>query len=205
MVRLSVWGRVRVAAAVSVAILPMLVAIFVSADAWAAGAAEIDGISLPDTKLVRGAELTLNGIGLRTYSFLQIRIYVAGLYLERPSRDAEAILRSQELKQLDIRFVRDVDAEMARKAWRDGFDGNCKPPCRLSAQDVERFLAAVPQMRRGDLYSLTFTPEGASITVNGQPLGDINDRMFAQVILSTFIGRDPPTPRLKRELLGDRG
>jgi Chalcone isomerase-like len=203
--RLSVWRGDRVQVAFLVTMRTMLVAVFATVHMLAAGAAEIEGVTMPDTRRVRGAELTLNGIGLRTYSLLQIHVYVAGLYLEHPSRDADEILRSSELKELDLRFVRDVDAQMARKAWREGFDENCKPPCRLSSQDVERFLAAVPEIKRGDHYMLTFTPQGAIVTLNDQPLGDLKDPMFAQVILSTFIGREPPTPRLKHALLGERG
>jgi Chalcone isomerase-like len=40
--------------------------------------------------------MRLNGIGLRTFSVLGIRIYVAGLYLERRNSDTDTILHSQE-------------------------------------------------------------------------------------------------------------
>jgi hypothetical protein len=168
----------------------------------AGAAATLDGVSLPDTAILGGTELRLNGVALRTYSWLRIRIYVAGLYLERPSRDAEAILRSPGKKLLVVRFIHDVDAEDARKAWREGFDDNCRAPCRLAPADVARFLAAVPAMQSGDRSTLAFTPAGVSITLNGQTLGTISDPMFAHAVLATFIGPHPPTERLKRELLG---
>jgi hypothetical protein len=168
----------------------------------AGAAATLDGVSLPETATLGATELRLNGIALRTYSWLRIRIYVAGLYLERPSRDAEAILRSPEKKLLVVRFIHDVDAEEARKAWREGFDDNCRAPCRLAPADVARFLAAVPAMRSGDRSTLAFTPAGVSITLNGQTLGMISDPMFARAVLATFIGPHPPTERLKRGLLG---
>ena len=74
-------------------------------------AAELAGVTLPDTRVVDGKPLLLNGIGLRTYSFLGIKIYVAGLYLPQRSDSAEAILNSPEPKLLEIHFLRDVDAE----------------------------------------------------------------------------------------------
>jgi hypothetical protein len=56
----------------------------------------------------------------------------------------------------------------------------------------------------GELAStLLFTARGVH-TLNGRPLGDIPDRQFAELMLATFIGPEPPTPRLKRELLGLR-
>jgi hypothetical protein len=146
----------------------------------------------------------LNGIGLRTFSILGIRIYVAGLYLERRSDNPDTILRSPETKLLDIRFLRDVDAEDARKAWQESFEQNCKAPCTLDPRDLQRFLAAVPSVREGDGSTLHFSSKGVHVVFNGRPMGDIADPHFAELMLATFIGAVPPTPRLKRELLGLR-
>lgn len=169
-----------------------------------AHAAALAGISMPDTRSVDGRQMQLNGIGLRTYSILGVKIYVAGLYLERRSDNPDAIRRSPETKMLDIRFLRDVGAADARQAWREGFDSNCKAPCYLDPGDVQRFLAAVPDVHSGDESTLLFTPQGVQITMNGRPAGQIADPHFADAMLATFIGPEPPTPRLKRELLGFR-
>ena len=97
-----------------------------------------------------------------------------------------------------------VDAEEARKAWLDGFEGNCKKPCSLDPRDIQRFLAAVPPVHNGDETVLLFTPNGVSVWLNGQSMGAISDPHFAEIMLATFIGVEPPTPRLKRQLLGSR-
>ena len=138
-----------------------------------AHAADLEGVSMPDTRVVDGTQMRLNGIGLRTYSALGIRIYVAGLYLERRSGDPDTIIHSQQRKLLDIRFLRDVDAEDARKAWRDAFEQNCKAPCYLDPHDVQRFLAAVPSVHKGDDSTLLFTSKGVHVTFNGRLMGDI--------------------------------
>jgi hypothetical protein len=169
-----------------------------------AHAADRDGVSMPDMRVVNGTQMHLNGIGLRTFSVLGIRIYVAGLYLERRSDNPDAILHSPETKLLDIRFLRDVDAEDARKAWEESFEQNCKAPCHLDPHDEQRFLAAVPSVRKGDDSTLLFTPSGVHVTFNSRLMGDIADPHFAELMLATFIGSVPPTPRLKRELLGFR-
>jgi hypothetical protein len=168
----------------------------------AANAAELDGVSLPETQMVDGTEMQLNGIGVRTFSIFGIRIYVAGLYLEGRSDNSDSILRSSEKKLLDIRFLHDVDPEHAREAWQEGFAKNCLAPCNLDPRDVQRFLAAIPPMHKGDTSTLLFTSRGVNITFNGRPMGEINDRHFAAAVLATFIGPEPPTRRLKRELLG---
>jgi hypothetical protein len=97
-----------------------------------------------------------------------------------------------------------VDAQDITKAWQESLEQNCRAPCHLDPNDEQRFLAAVPSVHRGDASTLLFTARGVHITLNGRPLGDILDRQFAELMLATFIGSEPPTPRLKRELLGLR-
>jgi len=169
-----------------------------------AEAADLEGISMPDLRTVNGIPLRLNGIGLRTFSIFSVQIYVAGLYLERRSGDPETIIRSEQIKLLDIRFLRDVGAQDARNAWQESFDQNCTTPCYLDRMEVRQFLDAVPSVRKGDTAALLFSQSGLQVTFNGRLMGDITDQHFAKVILTTFIGPAPPTPRLKRELLGLR-
>jgi len=170
--------------------------------AVAASAAELDGVALPNTRQADGVTLHLNGVGLRTYSVFRIHIYVAGLYLEEPSSDGEAVLQSDQTKLLEVRFVHDVDVEQARKAWIEGFEGNCTAPCHLPEAEVARFLDAVPAFRRGDGSVLLFAHGTAEISIDGQKIGTVTDPVFARAILATFIGHAPPTDRLKRELMG---
>ena len=169
-----------------------------------AAAAELHGVSMPDTREVDGTKMRLNGIGLRTYTVFGIPIYVAGLYLEQRSENAQTILRSPGRKLLEMRFLHDVPAKDARDAWQEGFEQNCQAPCYLDPLIVQQFLAAVPSMRAGDESTLSFTPAGVAATVNGRLIGQVPDRNFAATLLATFIGAVPPTPQLKRQLLGLR-
>ena len=164
----------------------------------------LDGVSIPDVREVSGVRMHLNGIGLRTFSVLGIRVYVAGLYLEHRSNSSDEILRSPNMKLISMQSLRDVSAEDARKAWHESFAQNCKAPCYLDLHYLQRFLAAIPSVRQGDECTFLFTARGAHIAINGKPVGDIVDRHFADLILATFIGAEPPSPQFKRELLGLR-
>jgi hypothetical protein len=178
-------------------------AAWLAASLTGARAAELAGVALPDTRVVDGVHLRLNGIGLRTYSIFRIQIYVAGLYLEQRSDDAESILRSSGPKVLEIRFLRDVGADKAHDSWRNGFANNCKlPECTVDQRDVERFISQVPAVHRGDESTLVFTSKGVRVSFDGHMMGDITDTHFAEVVLRTFLGPAPPTVQLKRELLG---
>jgi hypothetical protein len=169
---------------------------------FAACAAELDGVQLPDTLQADGEMLQLNDFGLRTYSVLGIHIYVAALYLEHLSTDAEPIIRSPETKVLTVRFERNVSADAARNAWRVGLENNCQSPCHLDPEDVARFLAGIPAMHAGDSYSLVFAQYGATVIVDEQQVGTISRPQLAEAMLATFLGPKPASPRLKQELLG---
>ena len=166
--------------------------------------AEVDGIAFPDTKMVNGRTLWLNGLGLRTVSFLHVHVYVASLYLEHPNHDPDAIMRSPETKILAFHFQHDVSADQARDAWRKGLANNCAAPCQLDPADVDRFIAAVPAMHDGDSFELRFAAHTAWITANGRPLGQIDQAPLADAVLAAFLGPKPGSPELKQALLKRR-
>ena len=182
----------------------LLAAAFIAAGipAWAA---ELSGVALPDAQDTAGAHLVLNGIALRTFSFMRFHIYVAGLYLEHRSDDPDAILGSNEYKLLRFTFLRDIGQSQARRAWRDSLDQSCPTPCRLPARSVDAFLASVPAIHAGDTSVFAFTPQGLDVTMNGRSVGRIEDPLFVHVVLSSFLGPHPTAPEVKRELLGKHG
>jgi hypothetical protein len=172
---------------------------------FAAHAAELDGVQLPNTIQAGGKTLQLNGFGLRIYSIFRVHIYVAGLYVEHLSTDAEAILQSPETKLVTVHFVHNVSAEAARDSWRTGLENNCRAPCQLDPADIARFLAQVPAMPEGASFSILFTRQGATVTVNGRQYGEIPKPQFARAVLATFLGPAPASPTLKAQLLQGHG
>ena len=164
-------------------------------------AADIGGVHVPDIEQVNGKNLHLNGAGRRTYSFLDIHIYIASLYLEHPSAAPEQIIRSPETKLLEVTFERDIGAEDARSSWRVGFANNCLAPCHLPAAETDAFIAGVPAMHKGDRFRLLFQQNSATITVNDQPIGVVTDPELANAILATFLGPKPASPSLRQALL----
>ena len=175
---------------------------FLSSAPWPVAAAQLAGVTLPDTATVGTTKLVLNGIGLRTYSVLAVHIYIAGLYLQEPSHDANAILSSPEIKLLQLHFVHDVSANSMRNAWRTGLAKNCVPPCTLSQAALSQFLAALQPVRAGEDVKLVFKPDGLDAYYDGISVGHIADTHFTQLMLAVFIGQNATVPRLKRALLG---
>ena len=60
--------------------------------------AALAGATMPDTLKSGEMTLKLNGLGLRKKAM--IKVYVAGLYLELPSKDAQAILAADQGKAI---------------------------------------------------------------------------------------------------------
>ncbi len=69
-------------------------------------ASELAGITLPDTLKAGDKTLKLNGLGLRKKAVF--KVYVGGLYLESLSKDASAIVASDQAKAIRMHFLRDL-------------------------------------------------------------------------------------------------
>src|SRR6266536_287107 len=87
-------------------------------------AGEVAGVKMPDTAMVEGKTLKLNGMGLRKK--LMFKVYVAGLYLENPSKDAAAVVSSEQIKQMRLHVLRSLKASQVTEAIEEGFEKNSK-------------------------------------------------------------------------------
>ena len=110
----------------------------------AAQAATLSGATLPDTYVADGQTLVLNGVGLRTLTIFRVKAYIAGLYLQRPSHDAQQILASPGIKVIVLKFLHSGSKEQIEKQFREGEAKNCGyGGCAKSDQaDFEKLVAA---------------------------------------------------------------
>lgn len=169
-----------------------------------ADAADLDGVSLPDSYTVNGQPLVLNGIGLRTLTIFAVKAYVAGLYLPQPNHDAQQILASPGAKVLLLKFVHGASKARVEKQYRAGEEVNCgSGGCDQSDQaDFERLVAAAPAVNAGDTSTYIFTDKGFQVFANDRLIGEFANKDLAYHLLSGFIGNHPPSQELRRQLLG---
>src|SRR5260370_39095890 len=92
-----------------------------------AGARELEGMQMPDAGVVEGRSLKLNGVGLRKKLFFNV--YVAGLYVEAPSKDPATLVSSDQVKQMKMVMLRDLSKEKMSEAIREGFEKNAGLRC----------------------------------------------------------------------------
>jgi len=182
----------------------LLCAVLAVAPALGAAAAALEGVTLRDTYPLDGQTLVLNGAGLRTFSFLRIRVYVAGLYLTERSHDARAILDSAEPKVIVMVFLHGASKERISQQYHEGEQHNCgQGECDAAdAADFERLVAATPGVEPGDSFTYVVTDAGLRLYVNARLVADIPNRDLGRRMLAGFIGDHPPTPELRRGLLG---
>jgi hypothetical protein len=146
----------------------------------------------------------LNGIGVRRVTIFRIRVYVAGLYLPRPSHSAAAILASPGPKVLRLQFIHSGSKAQVEKQYREGEEQNCSHgECAASDRsDFERLVAAAPAVEPGDTSTYIFTDKGVKVFANNTMIGDFADVDLAHQLLRGFIGDHPPTQALRSALLG---
>ncbi|WFS64136.1 chalcone isomerase family protein [Pseudodesulfovibrio thermohalotolerans] len=167
-------------------------------------AAELAGVTLPDTENANARELVLNGIALREKFFVDV--YVAGLYLPEKSNAPEAILNNDESRVMVMRFLRDVDAQAINEAWIEGLEANVENAAPELRKKFDELAGMMTDMKEGQEMRFIYTNAvGTDVMVAGQVTGTIPGKDFADAILSTWIGPKPgPGASFKRQILGEK-
>lgn len=169
--------------------------------AGAAPAAELAGVKMPDTDTVEGKTLKLNGLGLRKKAFF--KVYVAGLYLETPSKDPAAVLASNEAKSMRLHILRGLKGKQVSDAIAEGFERNSRSELPKLKSRLDKLAAMIPDVEEGDQIVLTWVPDkGTKVTVRGTDRGMVEGRDFADALFAVWLGPEPVQEDLKKALLG---
>ncbi len=169
-----------------------------------AGAAVLAGVDVPDTLRIDGRTLVLNGVGLRTLTFLKVRIYVAALYLPRKSSDARAILASPGPKVIALHHIHSGSKSQVQDRYREGEKVNCGGGgCDASLQaDFERLVASAEPVNDGDLTLYIVTDKSFRVVFNGREVIAFSGDRLGNMIIEGFIGARPPSEEVRAGLLG---
>jgi hypothetical protein len=163
-------------------------------------ARDSDGVTLPDTINVEGKEMKLVGMGVRTK--WMVKVYVAGLYAEKPTFNADKFITSDQAKSITLHLVRDVEKEKIVGAIQEGFAKNSKDQLPGLQARLDQLAAAVPDLKSGQDLTLTYVPgKGTLVGGVGKPTV-IEGKDFADALFAVWLGKDPADGDLKRKLLG---
>jgi hypothetical protein len=164
---------------------------------------QVAGVRLLEKIHVGDKTLALNGAGLRTRTILKVKVYVAGLYLEQPTRSAAQVISSDTVKRVELTFLRDLDRSQITDAIREGFERNSKAEMSGLRARLDQLQKMIPDVKEGDRLLITYSPgQGTAISAKGVEKGVIEGKDFAGALFSVWLGRDPVDADLKNALLG---
>jgi len=168
--------------------------------AAAARAREVSGVDVPDTVDVAGKTLNLNGAALRTRFFF--RVYVIGLYLERPATSADAVVDGRGVRHVALHILRALDAAEIASAIGEAFERNSADHMPALRERLERFKKMFPSVQPGDVIELSVEPGTTVVGANGKQLGTIEGDDFGSALLAVWLGPKPVDETIKAALVG---
>ncbi len=152
---------------------------------------------------VDGGTLVLNGSGSRTKYLMQM--YMGGLYLQKPSRDAAGIIAADAPMAIRLEITSAfVTQEKLVESLREGFHnatgGNVAP----IAQEIEQFRQCFAQpITKGDVFELVYLPaRGVTVVKNGKPVGVVQGLPFKQAMFGIWLCGRPADESLRVAMLG---
>jgi hypothetical protein len=165
-------------------------------------AREVAGVAFPDTVSAGGQELSLNGAGVRTKFF--VKVYAGGLYVARPSADADAIVAADAPKRVRMVFLRDVDRKKIMETYREGFHNNSGgPELQGLLAKLDRLAPAIGDMKKGSEMVVTYLPgEGTTVAAGAAAPVTVEGKDFADAMFRNWLGSRPADADLKKSLLG---
>lgn len=152
-----------------------------------------------------GAKLQLNGFGIARE--LSGELFIAGLYGDSRTNNAEYFLRSDVPKRMAMRVVADkLYGRRFGQMWRERIlINNERKTVQELTDDVLNFVEAFSfNMVAGDQVNFDYQPgKGTRITVNNTELLQIKKPEFFALLLRTWTGERPPSAQFRQGILGD--
>ncbi|CAB1370913.1 chalcone isomerase family protein [Denitratisoma oestradiolicum] len=166
-------------------------------------AVEVAGVKVEDRLTAQGATLQLNGAGLRTKMFF--KVYVAALYVTKPSTSSRQLLEAPEPSRMVLQMLRDVDADTLFNSLRDGLRANVPEAELVTLQagvdQLGALMATIGQARSGDTIVLDLDMEKVVVSHNGEVRGQVAAPRLGRALLSIWLGEHPVDDSLKKALL----
>ena len=175
-----------------------------------AGAPEIKeprtGVTFP----VKDGDTTLLGLGVRTKTFLKVKVYAAGLYVadtalagplavHRGHTGTPAFYRDLVWgdfpKAIVMKFVRDTTASQIHDAFYEALP-------TVDRARLDLFASHFGTPRNGQTVVVRWGPGGViETTAAGEVKPPIADKAFAAAVFGIWLGEKPIQEDLKRDLV----
>lgn len=164
----------------------------------------INDVTLPAALKAGNSSLVLNGGGVRKKAFF--KVYVAGLYVESKTTNAEAIVNDDKPMLVRLKITSSlVSSSNMTEAIREGFTKSTGGKTAPIQAKIDAFIATFnkEEIKEGDLYDLVYQPgEGVKAYKNGQPQTTVAGLDFKRALFGIWLSANPVDADLKTGLLG---
>ncbi len=161
----------------------------------------VSGVTFNAKTTINGKTLLYNGSGLREkYTF---DLYVAALYLRRPSMDANKIISDDNEMGIHLELVSNkVTREKFIETVKEGF-GKASHGS-VTDKQIKKFMELFKgEFKDGDKIHINYSPnKGVLVTMNGKELGSVAGLEFKKALFSIWLGTKPADSSLKKGMLG---
>lgn len=192
-----------VEAALRARVVTWMAALVLGFAAPAASALEIEGVQVPDHASVGGANLVLNGAGLRTKLFF--KVYVGSLYLPAKATTTQAVL-AQSPRRIQMNLLRDLTAKQLVDSLNEGITANTTDAERAAIKSqieaLETIMRSFNETKEGSVVTLDYVGDVTHIGLDGIERGAIGGEAFNRALTNIWIGTHPAQSDLKKALLG---
>ncbi len=167
---------------------------------------EVLGVKFPSEKIVAGKQLTLNGVAYRK-AFGFVKVYVVALYLENPTKDPDAVIQSDQVKQLYFHYLTSkATAKKLQSGYLDLMQ-KCNPPelYERNKKDVDLYASWLDKDMKPGLTSIsTYVPgTGLSLEYQGEERGTIANPEFIRMYYTYNFG-EKANAKIRDGLLGKK-
>jgi len=186
--------------------LVVLVALAFAPAAQAAVPITMEDQTFPASAKVAGAELQLNGVGLRA-AFIY-KVYLAGLYLPARASSGADVFAETGPKRLQVRMLMNGPSDEFAKAFTGGIEKRTPPDQVAAMHDrmaaFDQTLRSVGDVKKGDVVNLDYAPGvGLTMTLNGKSHGKpVPGADLYDALLQIFVGDRAIDPKMKAGMLG---
>jgi hypothetical protein len=162
----------------------------------------------------RDGDKALVGLGLRTRTFLKVKVYAIGLYVAdsalagplaaykgQTSSPAfyKALVEGDFPKEVRLRFTRELSANQIQEAMREAL-------AKADKARVDQFVSYFPTIKQGDECVIRWAPGGTLETVMaGAAKPPIADPAFAAAVFGVWLGEKPIQEDVKKGLVSRAG
>lgn len=151
---------------------------------------KISGVTFPPELKTKSGSLYFNGCGLREKYTLDL--YVAGLYLNKPTMDAKKVIKDDAAQAIKIVIVSSkVTRDKFNESVKEGF-ANAAPYNATPAQ-IKKFKSffADPFKVKDEILMIYKPGKGTAVIINGARKGVIEGLPFKKALFAIWLGDKP--------------